>query len=171
MKLRNLHILIKQESITSQKHCSQDFWRIANGVLKVNLLYLLYSTARKCFPLDLIKQNYLLKTFLRTLILITEVPYFPSRTSLKLHNISVTSKMVKNIITNLNSSKASSPDCILVVVLTKCEPDLSFILTELFSKFLKASCFPDCLKVSWVIPVFKNIEYWGKVCRQKLPPS
>ena len=100
----------------------------------------------------------------------TEVPYFPSRTSLKLHNISVTSKMVKNIITNLNSSKASSPDCILVVVLTKCEPDLPFILTELLSKFLKASCFPDCLKVSWVIPVFKNIEYRGKVCRQKLPP-
>ena len=121
------------------------------------MLYLLYSTARKCFLLDLIKQNYLLKTFLRTLILITEVSYFPSRTSLKLHNISVTSKMVKKIITNLNSSKASSPDCIPVVVLTKCEPDLSYILTELFSKFLKESCFPDCPKVSWVVPVFKNV--------------
>ena len=121
------------------------------------MLYLLYSTAHKWFLLDLIKQNYLLKTFLRTLILMTEVPYFPSRTSLKLHNISVTSKMVKKIITNLNSSKASSPDFIPVVVLTKCEPDLFYILTELLSKFLKESCFPDCPKVSWVVPVFKNV--------------
>ena len=36
------------------------------------------------------------KTFLRTLILMSiHLPVFPSRTNLKLHNISVTSKMVK----------------------------------------------------------------------------
>ena len=40
---------------------------------KVNLLYLLYSTARRCCLLHLIKQNCLLKTFLRTLILMTQV--------------------------------------------------------------------------------------------------
>ena len=37
---------------------------------------------------------------------------FPSRTNLKLHNISVTPKMVKKVIINLDLSKASSPDCI-----------------------------------------------------------
>ena len=38
---------------------------------KVNLLYLLYSTAQRCCLLHLMKQNYLLKTFPRTLILMT----------------------------------------------------------------------------------------------------
>ena len=30
------------------------------------------------------------------------------------------------------------------------------ILVELFNKCLKESCFPDCWKVSLVVPVFKN---------------
>ena len=52
------------------------------------------------------------------------LPVFPSRTNLKLHNISVTPKMVKKVTMNLNLSKASGPDCILVVVLKNCEPEL-----------------------------------------------
>ena len=40
---------------------------------KVNLLYLHYSTARWCCVLHLIKQNCLLKAFLRTLI--SKTPY------------------------------------------------------------------------------------------------
>ena len=72
------------------------------------------------------------------------LPVFPSRTNLKLHNISVTPKMVKKVIMNLDLSKASGPDCIPVVVLKNCEPELSYILAELFSKCLKESCFPNC---------------------------
>ena len=40
------------------------------------------------------------------------LPVFPSRTNLKLHNTSVTPKMIKKVITNLDLSKASGPDCI-----------------------------------------------------------
>ena len=65
--------------------------------------------------------------------------------------------MVRKIVMNLNLSKASGPDCIPVVVLTNCEPELSYILAELFNKCLKESCFPDCWKVSSVVPVFKNV--------------
>ena len=64
--------------------------------------------------------------------------------------------MVKKVITNLDSSKASGPDCIPVVVLKNCEPELSYILGKLFNNCLKESYFPDCGKVSLVIPVFKN---------------
>ena len=85
------------------------------------------------------------------------LPVFPSRTNLKLHNISITPKMVKKVITNLDSSKASGPDCIPVVVLKNCEPELSYILAKLFNKCLKESCFPDCWKVSSVVTVFKNV--------------
>ena len=102
-----------KEYITSQKLGSWDFWQIAN---KVNLLYLLYSMGQRCFLLHLMKQNYLLKNFLRALILITMVSVYLSRTNLKLHNISITPKMVKKVIMNLDSWKTSGPDCIPVMV-------------------------------------------------------
>ena len=92
------------------------------------------------------------------------LPAFPSKTNLKLHNISITPKMVKKVITNLDSSKASGPDCIPVVVLKNGEPELSHILAELFIMCLKESCFPDCWKVSLVVPVFKNV---GERCTAK----
>ena len=65
--------------------------------------------------------------------------------------------MVKKVITNLDSSKASGPDCIPVVVLKNCDPELSYILAELFNKCLKGSCVLDCWEVSSVVPVFKNV--------------
>ena len=68
--------------------------------------------------------------------------------------------MVRKVTMNLNLSKASGPDCIPVVVLKNCEPELSYILAELFNKCLKESCFPDCWKVSSVVLIFKC---WGKV--------
>ena len=49
-------------------------------------------------------------------------PTFPSRTNLKLHNISVTLKMVEKVKINLDSSKVPGPDSIQVVVLNNCMP-------------------------------------------------
>ena len=65
--------------------------------------------------------------------------------------------MVKKVITNFYLSKASGPDCILVVVLKICEPELSYILAEFFNKCLKETCFPDYLNDSLVVPVFDNV--------------
>ena len=69
------------------------------------------------------------------------------RTNLKMRNITVTPKLVKKVITNLDSSKACCPDYILVVVLKNCEPELSYILAELFNMCL----FPDFWKVEGLI--------------------
>ena len=44
------------------------------------------------------------------------------------------------------------------MVLKNCEPRLSYILAELFNICLKESCFPDCWKVSSMLPVFENVE-------------
>ena len=83
---------------------------------------------------------------------------FPSRTYLKLCNIYVTPKMIKKVISGLDSSKVSDPNCIPVVVLKSCEPELSYILAELLLNMcLKESCFLDCWKVLLVVPVFKNV--------------
>ena len=89
------------------------------------------------------------------------LPVFPSRTNLKLHNIYVTPKMVKKFIMNLDLSKASGPDCIQVVVLKNCEPELSYRLAELFKKCLKESCFPDCWKVLSVWSFYLKIFWKG----------
>ena len=86
------------------------------------------------------------------------LPVFSSGTNLKLHNISVTPKMVRKVIMNLDLPKPSGPDCIQVVGLKNCELELSYILAELFNKCLKESCFLDCWKVSSVVPVFKNVR-------------
>ena len=65
--------------------------------------------------------------------------------------------MVEKVITNLVSSKVSVIDCIQVLVLKNYEPELSYLLAELCNIYLKEYCFPDCCKVSSVVPVFKNV--------------
>ena len=66
--------------------------------------------------------------------------------------------MVKKVITNLDLSKTSGSHFIPAVVPKNSEPELSYILGELFNKCLKESCFPDCWKVSSVVPVFKKVR-------------
>ena len=65
--------------------------------------------------------------------------------------------MVKKVITNLDSSKSSSTCCIPVMVLKNYEPELPYILAELFNTCLKKSCFPDFWKISLLVLVFKNV--------------
>ena len=88
------------------------------------------------------------------------LPVFPSINNLKKHNISVIPKRVKKVIMNLDLSEASGPDCIPVVVLKNCEPELSYILAGLkiqyvsegvlFSRFLEG------------FNVSKNVEEWSR---------
>ena len=82
---------------------------------------------------------------------------FSSRTNFKLHDISVAPKMVKKVITNLDSSKSSSTCCIPVMVLKNYEPERPCILAELLNMCLKKSCFPHFWKISLLVLVFKNV--------------
>ena len=74
------------------------------------------------------------------------LPAFPSRTNLKLHNISETPKLVKKVMMNLDMSKASGADCIPVVVLKNYELELSYKLAELCNKCLIVSLFSRLLE-------------------------
>ena len=65
--------------------------------------------------------------------------------------------MVKKVITNLDSSKASDLDCIPVVFVRNYEPKLSYMLAELLNKFQKHPCFPESWKLSSLVPVFKML--------------
>ena len=137
-----------KEFITSQKLGSQDFWQIANSVFNkgksaipalFNGLKVLSSASDKT---KLFAESFSKNSSLDDSVI--SLPVFPFRTNLKLHNISVTPKLVKKVIMNLNLSKASGPDYIPVVVLKNCEPELCFIQAELFNECLNESCFPDC---------------------------
>ena len=121
-------LLKKNKSITSQKRGSPDFWQIAKSVLNkgksaipplFNKTELLSSASDKA---KLFAKNFSKNSNLDDSGI--SLPVFPSRTNLKLHNISITHKMVKKVITNLDSSKVSGPYCIPVVVLKNCEPEL-----------------------------------------------
>ena len=103
-----------KESITSQKLGSWDFWRIANSVLNkgksaipplLNGPEVLSSASDKA---KLFAKNFSKNSNLDDSGI--SLPVFPSRTNLKLHNISITPKMVKKVITNLDSSKAFGPE-------------------------------------------------------------
>ena len=77
LKLLNLHMLIKQKNPLLPRNLAVMTFGELLIVFsaKVNLLYFLYSTAQRCCLLHLIKQNCLLKTFLRTLTLMTHVSF------------------------------------------------------------------------------------------------
>ena len=156
-------MLIKQKSPLLPRN----FALVTSGELlivfskKVNLLYLLYSMGQWCCLLHLIKQNCFAENFsLNSNLDDSHIssPVFLFRTNLKLHNISVTPNMVRKVVMNLDLSKASGLDCIPVVVKKNCEPELSYILAELFNKCLEESCFPDCWKVLSVVAVFKFLK-------------
>ena len=78
LKLPNLHVLIKQKSPSLPRNLALGTFGELLKVFstKVNLLYLLYLTDQRYFLLHLIKENHLLKTFLRTLILMTLVSLY-----------------------------------------------------------------------------------------------
>ena len=59
---------------------------------------------------------------------------------------------------NLDMSKVSGPDGIPVVVLKNCEPELSYILAELFNKCLKESTARNYHPVSLLSVVSKVFE-------------
>ena len=128
--------------------------------LKVNLLCLLCLTELKSV---LSSTSYKSKNFSKYFSVNLNLddsgislPTFPSRDYLKLHNIHVTPKLVAKVITSLYLTKTSVPVCIPVLVLMKRELEVSYKLAELFNMCLKESCFPDCLKLSFVIPALRE---------------
>ena len=105
-----------KESIISQKLGSRDFWQTANSILNkgesaIPALFngpeMLSSTTDK---VELFTENFSNNSYLDDPVM--SLPVLPSRTTLKLNNISVAPKMLKKVKTNLDLSEASGPDCI-----------------------------------------------------------
>ena len=123
--------------IISQKRDSEGFWQIANSVFNKSkcTMFLLLNDPVLISSAS-IKQNCFAKIFSK----ISDLDHsnisslvFPSRTYLKLHNISVSPKMVQKVVQTLIHTSWNFHIC------------------------LKVSCFSDCWKVSLVVPVLKNV--------------
>ena len=145
----NLLLQTKQKSFSLPRNLgSRNFWQIAHSVLKkgksaIALLFngpeVLSSASDKA---KLLARNFFENSNLDERTISFHVFHF--RTNLKLHNFSITSKIIEKVVTKLDLSKASDPDCIQVVVLKNCELELSYILAEFFNKCLGESYFPHC---------------------------
>ena len=106
------------------------------------------------------KAKFLLKSFLRFLIIMIQVSLyliFSSRTKLNLHNVPVTLKCVRKVRANFDYSKVSGFPCIPVIVPKNCEPELSYVLAEFFNLCQNKSWSSNFWKVSSVVAIFKNI--------------
>ena len=106
--MSNLHMLIKQKCPSLPRNLA--LGTFGELLIMVNLLYLLYSTPPEVLSSASDKAKLFAQNFSKNSNLDdsgTSLPVFPSRTNLKLHNISVTPKMFKKVITNLDSSEAS----------------------------------------------------------------
>ena len=98
------------EFITSQKLGCQDFWRIVNSFLNKGKSAIppLFNSP-ELFRKNFSKNSNLEKSGISS-------PVFFSRTNMKLHNFSITSKMVKSVTRYLDLSKGSGPNCIPVAM-------------------------------------------------------
>ena len=66
--------------------------------------------------------------------------------------------MVEKFTADLDSTKLSNADYIYLAVLKNYELVLSYITTDLFNISMTTLHFPDCWKVSYVTPLFHNVE-------------
>ena len=146
--------------IASQRLGSRDFWKIFNNVFnrgKSNIPPLFDGLEVLSSSKD--KAELFAQLFSRNCSLNSssyDLPDFPSRCNDSLCDVHITPQSVAKVISKLNSSTASGPDNIPVIVLQRCSPELSSILSKLFNKCLVESSFPSCWKCPSVVPAFKN---------------
>ena len=149
-----------KNKIGDQQLGSREFWRITNKVLgrgKSSVPTLINGPEVLSSSVD--KSNLFAKNFSSNSNLDDlghPLPDYPSKTDSSLSNFTVSAKEVASLISGLDSTKATGPDNIPVMVLKNISPELSPILAKLFNKCLKKKCFPSSWKISSVCPVFKN---------------
>ena len=139
---------------------SREFWRITNKVLgrgKSSVPTLINGPEVISSSID--KAELFAKNFASNSNLDDKgcaLPNYSSKTDKSLSSFTVSAKEVAKLIKALDSTKATGPDNIPVIVLKNISPELSPILAKVFNKCLLQKCFPISWKISSVCPVYKN---------------
>ena len=146
--------------VSSQRLGTKDFWKICNRVLNKSkssstpLVNADGSVSASSYS----KAQRLCDQFASNSTISdagVELPTFPSRTQHSLSLPLISSKRVRKLIFELDSTKASGPDNIPVTVLRHCAPELSSIFSKIFNLCLKTCTFPTFWKQAVVVPVPK----------------
>ena len=143
---KNSYALSVQARIDQERLGSREFWRITNKVLGrgkspipaiINDPEVLSSSSDKA---ELFAKMFSSNSTLDDSN--NPLPDFPLQTANSISGFKVTVKEVSKLIHDLDSSKATGPDEIPVVVLKNISPEISPILTKLFNRCLKEKSFP-----------------------------
>ena len=157
---KDAYALSIQARIDQEQLGSREFWRITNKVLNrgkspipaiINDPEVLSSSSDKA---ELFAKIFSVNSTLDDSN--NPLPDFPPQTANSISSFKITVKEVSRLIRDLDSSKATGPDEIPVVVLKNISPEISPILTKLFNRCLKEKSFPSSWKTSSVCPVFKG---------------
>ena len=149
-----------QTRIGEESLGSKEFWRITNKVLgrgKASIPTLVEGPTQVISSTD--KASIFASKFASHSTLDDQgclPPDFPPLTDERLCDLKVSAGQISKLIKELDSTKATGPDSIPVVVLKHLSPELSPIFAKLFNRCLKEKCFPTSWKTSAVCPVFKN---------------
>ena len=149
-----------QSRIDNENLGTREFWRITNRVMnrgKSSIPTIINGPEILSSSLD--KARLFAKMFSSNSNLDDSghpLPDCPIRTNITISNLNITPSEVTKFIRKLEPSKAAGPDQIPVVVLKHLAPELAPILSKLFNRCIKQSCFPLSWKHSSVCPVFKN---------------
>jgi len=126
-----------QKSIASQRIGFRDFWCISNSILnwgKSSIPPLFNGPEVLTSSSD--KANLFANLFSRNSTLEDSghiPPDFPDKTSNSIDSVLITPKLVSDVISKLDASKASGPDGIPVIVLKWCCSELASILSKIFN--------------------------------------
>ena len=154
LKLSNLFMLIKQESITSQTRVPLIFWWIINSVISngKSTIHYLFNTSEAISSMSdkKIDEN-VSKNSNIDCSSISSLPSL-SRTYLKIYNVFVTLNLIKTTLAILIFWRYLV-DCIPMIVLRKSGAKFSYLLVHFFNMCLKESYFSNCWRVSSVVHV------------------
>jgi hypothetical protein len=83
--------------------------------------------------------------------------YMKKTTDNSINLCKTTEKEVLDIIDKLPNKSSSGPDGISQLLLKKVAPEITPIITKLINLAIKNKVYPNCLKISKIIPIFKMV--------------
>ena len=86
-----------------------------------------------------------------------QAPLYP-RSTITMCPIKISTRKVRKVLLQLNTSKSNGPDSIPAIVLKSCAPELVPVLNKLFQLSYNLDIFPSSWKLSHVFLIHKNVE-------------
>ena len=141
----NNYVNLIKLRIEAQSLGTREFWRIINGVMNLGKISIpTIVNGPEILTSLLNKANLFAKLFSSNSTLEDNdhpLPDYPQRSDLS--GLNITPSTVSKFINQLESSKAVGPDEISDIVLKNLSAELSPILSILFNKCARQSCFPN----------------------------